>query len=418
MEGGAARRLGRADALRDEEELQLALRHLEPGFMNRFTRFVFNPVNPFIAGAGVLGSVVAAQTAYLQSTYMPLPPPAREVSCGYIPYGGSERSAGLRRVVVIGDSLVLSIGCAQEPVFAQSIATGISAKGRVDVSWRSFGVDGGDANTIREACLDNVRAVVQCRAPPSQPHQSPHWGEEGEGKRTRPPRPPETAESTRQRHEAHRIWCTGAPDPSSAPTSAGRSGMAAAGGHDLEGDGDQLSSVTVDVCVILCGLNDFKKLWKGRTASLFSQELGALIQGLRRILGPHCVIALPAMPMEPTRFPEPLRSFVIYIAEVFDKEKEHLAKASAGSILFIPKPSVRWWKRVHERYGGVISEDGIHPNEVGYQVYGEWLGAAVSTHLLGGFGFDGSLGNGGGVLDLSGHLAEFAFESSSPREHD
>ena len=44
------------------------------------------------------------------------------------------------------------------------------------------------------------------------------------------------------------------------------------------------------------------------------------------------------MPMEPTRFPEPLRSFVIYISEVFDEEKERLAKVSEGSNLYIPKP--------------------------------------------------------------------------------
>ena len=36
--------------------------------MSRFTRFVMVPTNPFMAGACVLGSVVAAQTAYLQVT--------------------------------------------------------------------------------------------------------------------------------------------------------------------------------------------------------------------------------------------------------------------------------------------------------------------------------------------------------------
>ena len=98
--------IAREECDHDAEELRLALRHLEPGFMSRFTRFVFNPANPFIAGAGVLASVVAAQTAYLQSTYIPLPPPDREVSCGYVPYEGSERSQGLRRVLILGDSLV------------------------------------------------------------------------------------------------------------------------------------------------------------------------------------------------------------------------------------------------------------------------------------------------------------------------
>lgn len=306
--------------------------------MSRFTRFVFNPVNPFIAGAGVLGSVVAAQTAYLQSTYVPLPPPDRDICCGYIPYEGSECSQGLRRVVILGDSLVLSIGCAEQPVFAQSIASGISAKGRVDVSWRSFGIDGGDAGTIQEACLDNVRAVVKCCEPPNQAHQSPFWGD-GEGKRSRPPPPPDTTESIRQRHEFHHIWCTGNLEPFCTPKrmGGGRGAAAAASGNaDIE-EGNA-SSVVVDVCVILCGLNDFKKLWKGRTASLFSQQLSNLIHRLRKILGPQCLIALPAMPMEPTRFPEPLRSFVIYISEVFDEEKNRLARNGSGSILYIPKP--------------------------------------------------------------------------------
>jgi hypothetical protein len=45
----------------DQEEVRLAMEHLDIGFMRRFTRFAFNPTNPFIAGASVLGTVVAAQ---------------------------------------------------------------------------------------------------------------------------------------------------------------------------------------------------------------------------------------------------------------------------------------------------------------------------------------------------------------------
>lgn len=173
---------------------------------------------------------------------------------------------------------MLSIGCAEEPVFAESIAAGISAKGRVDVSWRSFGVDGGDSSTIQVTCCENVRAVVASRALSSQAHQSPFWGD-GEGKRSRPPLPPENVASIRRRYEAQRIWCTGHSEPFSTPTRNGGEG----GGME-EDDGDA-RPVPVDVCVILCGLNDFKKLWKGRTASLFSQQLSSLIHELRSIVG-------------------------------------------------------------------------------------------------------------------------------------
>ena len=120
----------------DEEETQLAIQHLEARCLSRFTRCVFDPSNPFIAGAAVLWSVVAAQTAYLQSTYTPLPPPARECSCGYIPYeeDGVNASDGLRRVIVLGDSLVLSIGCDEVPVFAESVPCGLPGR---RVEWKN-----------------------------------------------------------------------------------------------------------------------------------------------------------------------------------------------------------------------------------------------------------------------------------------
>ena len=60
---------------------------------------------------------------------------------------------------------------------------------------------------------------------------------------------------------------------------------------------------TVDVCVVLCGLNDFKKLLKGRTAAVFGRDLRAFYDNLRGVLGHECEIFFPALPMEPTRFP-------------------------------------------------------------------------------------------------------------------
>jgi hypothetical protein len=45
----------------------------------------------------------------------------------------------------------------------------------------------------------------------------------------------------------------------------GGGGTVDAAGGSGSGGGEK---VQVDICVILCGLNDFKKLWKGRTSTV------------------------------------------------------------------------------------------------------------------------------------------------------
>lgn len=69
---------------------------------------------------------------------------------------------------------------------------------------------------------------------------------------------------------------------------------------------------------------------------------------LRRKLGRECMIFLPAMPMEPTRFPEPLKSFVIFIGEIYDEEKNRVSKEHPR-IVFIYKPHHSWWRGVCSR---------------------------------------------------------------------
>jgi lysophospholipase L1-like esterase len=402
----------------DEEETQLAIQHLEARCLSRFTRCVFDPSNPFIAGAAVLWSVVAAQTAYLQSTYTPLPPPARECSCGYIPYeeDGVNASDGLRRVIVLGDSLVLSIGCDEVPVFAESVARGVALTHKTNVSWRSFGIDGGDVSTIRQDSLDDIRAAVECRPPLCPRGQGAACRAEGSLHDARgdgdaaAPSAAGSPRSARRRNMAEHIWRTGETSPNNVPDALANppSPACSQDGRGASGSGVGLG---VDVCMILCGLNDFKRLWKGHTASAFARQLAKLLADLRAILGPQCLLVLPALPMEPTRFPEPLRSFVLFVAEKYDAEKARLVLAEnrrdvtaggAGAVmLYLSKPSVRWWKRVHERHGVVISEDGVHPNEAGYAVYGEWLGSGVSKHLLSSSGLGWA--SAAGVSDLSGH---------------
>eukprot|EP00802_Teleaulax_amphioxeia_P006276 Tamp_06280.p1 GENE.Tamp_06280~~Tamp_06280.p1 ORF type:complete len:321 (-),score=43.20 Tamp_06280:1790-2719(-) len=285
-----------ADDEGSEEEVRLAIEHLESGFMSRFTRFVMVPTNPFMAGACVLGSVVAAQTAYLQSTYTPLPPPARDVTCGYETYLGPHGpSSDLCRILVMGDSLVLSIGCHEKPVLAQAIARGLCDKSKVNVSWRSFAVDGGDVEGIGQCCLASVRAVVQGQDDSGTQHGSSAWWESS-GVQAHPEsraahaHPPSSLspQDVRQRERAERRWRMGMHACSdeheehqelerhAATTQAAQAGSASGSRHagrgadaadagrargTEEGPVGAGGGVKVDACVILCGLNDFKKVF-------------------------------------------------------------------------------------------------------------------------------------------------------------
>ena len=180
-------------------------------FMTGFTRFIFNPSNPFLAGGSVLASVVGVQTAWLQATYQPLPHPRDKRCVGYVAFDGNRKAqsgaAKAKRLIVIGDSLVLGIGCDEAPVISNSLARGLSRHSHRDVAWRSFGVDGGDTRTVQASVIADVQRVVEGRTLGNDPEERKFAGTGG-------------------------------------------------------------GPVQIDVCVILLGLNDFKRLWKGRTAGV------------------------------------------------------------------------------------------------------------------------------------------------------
>ncbi len=54
-------------------------------------------------------------------------------------------------------------------------------------------------------------------------------------------------------------------------------------------------------------------------------------------VGDDCLIILPAIPLEETRLPQPLKSFAILLSWLFDEEKRDKA-ANEALTHFIPKP--------------------------------------------------------------------------------
>eukprot|EP00285_Hemiselmis_virescens_P019910 CAMPEP_0173384198 /NCGR_PEP_ID=MMETSP1356-20130122/6766_1 /TAXON_ID=77927 ORGANISM="Hemiselmis virescens, Strain PCC157" /NCGR_SAMPLE_ID=MMETSP1356 /ASSEMBLY_ACC=CAM_ASM_000847 /LENGTH=198 /DNA_ID=CAMNT_0014339423 /DNA_START=278 /DNA_END=870 /DNA_ORIENTATION=+ len=173
---------------------------------------------------GVLASssVVAAQSFYLLANYKPLPPPlhgplrgverwaekegvpgwvkgivrrlserhpkegdgtavgrpskegagdeaARRVSFGWGRrfWTGREAERATKRIVIIGDSLVVGIGCKEAPVMPKAICGRLAELLQVDVQWRALGVDGGDVRTIHSKVLEAVDDAVHLPKPVS-----------------------------------------------------------------------------------------------------------------------------------------------------------------------------------------------------------------------------------------------------------
>ena len=63
-----------------------------------------------------------------------------------------------KRVIIIGDSLVVGIGCKEAPVMPVALCRQLASLLKVDVQWRALGVDGGDVRTIHR-CGAGLEAI-------------------------------------------------------------------------------------------------------------------------------------------------------------------------------------------------------------------------------------------------------------------
>jgi hypothetical protein len=388
------------DMLGIEDEAQRTVDDLEDSVTSRIFNAVFMPTNPFIIVSIPAVSVLLCQTAWIGGTYVPLQPPGNGL-CDYR-YGLSFLShffsemfhfcpcnAGpdvlngfaqyqqpnlftiestytdVKRLLVIGDSLVLSIGCTgaeNAHLLTQTMASTISKESALSIEWRSLGLNGAGVDVIHDAAMNYLRR-------PSQRDSS------GVGDISDPALP-----------QRRTIFINSMANyPYAVNEDKAQTLIEIATQEPCDGAGTKslspLPSSHADACVIFCGLNDFKRLWQGRTAGAFRRDLKRFLLELRAEIGPKCLIFLPALPLEPTQFPEPLRTLVIHLGAVFDAQKERIASELPG-VVYLAKPERAWWRRVHLEVGEVIAEDGVHPNERGYTVYGQFLGSAVARHLV------------------------------------
>ena len=89
------------------EEIRKAVTYVEGGAFQRMTKMFVSPTNPFFLAATSAIGVVALQTAWLSSTYIPLPLPKQDRSHGYERYSASSAS---RRASPPGGASACGVG--------------------------------------------------------------------------------------------------------------------------------------------------------------------------------------------------------------------------------------------------------------------------------------------------------------------
>ncbi|KAJ8611993.1 hypothetical protein CTAYLR_004406 [Chrysophaeum taylorii] len=138
-----------------------------------------------------------------------------------------------------------------------------------------------------------------------------------------------------------------------------------------------------DVVVVMCGLNDFKHLARGqvRTPWAFRDELTQFLAEIKHTCGDSARVVLPALPVGLASFREPLRSYVIFIANQWDQQKQLLAQKSRQlldkqRILFVDavRPSPDTPDQTF------VASDGVHPNEAGYELWARHIAKALYSN--------------------------------------
>ena len=175
---------------------------------------------------------------------------------------------------------------------------------------------------------------------------------------------------------------------------------------------ERFSGPVPDLILILCGVNDLKHAFGGRTPEAFRRELRSAVRETRAAFaraddavpteypyGPGPVVVLPGMPMQlVTAFPPPLSLAAVVAGDVWDEQKRRVAAEECGEetpaesrkktkrkrkdlTVFVPKPSVARMRAVFGSNARLTAEDGVHPNELGYAAWAHLLAGEVAEVL-------------------------------------
>ena len=290
--------------------------------------------------------MVVAQGTYLLHVYVPLPPPrgdtfglerwrdahqgsqAQDSAPAHRPGSAADAcncpSRRRKNVLIIGDSLVVGIGCKDSMVLPQSICRQLSDRLGVDISWRAVGVNGGDVRTIQQEVLDTVRRFQRDR----EIRYREYLERVQESSLAHVPLAPQTSseadgeslavqDQSASRKLKYRYSVVQQTPPHLLGAGAAlfdfvrsyypklaEGGHVLARGEDALGgfagetalavssraDGCVLSSEpspTVDAVIVLCGLNDLKRILQLRTSGVFRADLNRCVSRLGLLCVSH-----------------------------------------------------------------------------------------------------------------------------------
>lgn len=137
-------------------------------------------------------------------------------------------------------------------------------------------------------------------------------------------------------------------------------------------------SSDIAAVVLVTGVNDWKRMSPMRTPSKFRSDLRDFIQSIRDEVGQNCHVFLPAIPgvHHAPRFHYPLRSFLIFINDMWDAQKLALAR-TVENVHFVGNPPEADWTTKPEQF--FCTQDRLHPSELGYTRWGERIAVQIAS---------------------------------------
>lgn len=125
-----------------------------------------------------------------------------------------------------------------------------------------------------------------------------------------------------------------------------------------------------DVAVVLCGINDGKKLLEGRWPSVFREDLVSLCAEVRQRVpdGNICIPRIPGYLSAPQLQVWPMCHFINLFFGPYDAQKLVVAREQGFDS---PTPSAEQLPSSTDTH--LWAFDGMHPSGEGYRMIGEWL---------------------------------------------